>query len=76
MLLRSWLALRGRRVVNVPEDVESLIESVYDDSLDPPAGLDGSVLEMWHASHAAMLRQREKDRAEAAMRFIPRPPHS
>jgi CRISPR-associated endonuclease/helicase Cas3 len=37
VLLRSWLALGGRRSIRLPGDVESLIESVYGPEPDAPA---------------------------------------
>ena len=32
ILLRTWLALRGRNEINAPDEIESLVEAVYDES--------------------------------------------
>lgn len=34
ILLRTWLALRGRNEINAPDEIESLVEAVYGDSAE------------------------------------------
>lgn len=58
VLLRSWLALRERRSLAVPEDVSALIESVYDDARScPPTGPAG-LAARWAATWAKLRDER------------------
>jgi CRISPR-associated endonuclease/helicase Cas3 len=68
VLLRSWLALRDRRAIDVPEDVSALIESVYDDFRPCPiTGPDG-LAERWSATQDAL--QAERRRHESVARQV------
>ncbi|HLZ69003.1 MAG TPA: CRISPR-associated helicase Cas3' [Dehalococcoidia bacterium] len=60
ILLRSWLALRGRDQIAVPGDVEALIEAVYGRG-EPPAELSDALRRAWTATRAAF----DKDTAVA-----------
>jgi CRISPR-associated endonuclease/helicase Cas3 len=72
VLLRSWLALRGLDSIDVPEDVEALVESVYDDR-DCPSEMPDDVQELWASSGAARLEQLEIEAQEARLRWLPPP---
>jgi len=37
ILLRTWLALRGKDQVIIPDEIEGMIEQVYSQSTEPPA---------------------------------------
>ena len=37
VLLRTWMALRGRETIVIPQDVESLVEAVYGPEVDRPS---------------------------------------
>ena len=72
VLLRSWLALQRRGSIDVPEDVEALVESVYDER-DCPAELPKAVQDLWASSAAARLERLEHDTQEARSRWLPPP---
>lgn len=71
VLLRSWLALRehGTRVA-VPDDIEALIEAVYDDDLACPADAGAGLRAMWEVTRDDMIREREHDEEEARARWL------
>lgn len=72
VLLRSWLALRDREALRVPEDVEALVEAVYDDSpcpTDLPAGLQAR----WEETRNQLDDAVEAEQREAHVRWIRRP---
>lgn len=50
VLLRSWLTLRRRADVQLPEETDVLIESVYDLDIPVPDGLDPVHAQDWQAS--------------------------
>jgi CRISPR-associated endonuclease/helicase Cas3 len=50
ILLRSWLALRQRPHIQLPEETDALIEPVYDLDRPIPAGLEPIDAEDWAAS--------------------------
>jgi CRISPR-associated endonuclease/helicase Cas3 len=64
VLLRSWLALRGRESIAVPEDVSALIESVYDDLSCPAVGLAG-LADRWLTTRKSLQKQREDHERKA-----------
>jgi CRISPR-associated endonuclease/helicase Cas3 len=58
VLLRTWLALRGRSDVEVPTDVESLIEAVYGSD-------EGSPDQPWRAALSEAKQNMEHSHAES-----------
>ena len=72
VLLRSWLALSGREGIHVPGDVESIIESVYDDN-PKPDGLLCPLGEAWEETLRELQDARDREKREAAARWIKRP---
>lgn len=72
LLLRTWLALRQRRQIDVPEDVEQLIADVYDERECPP-GLSPSLAREWERTREELQRGLDADANEAAKRWL-RPP--
>lgn len=74
IMLRSWLALRTREAINIPAEVEELIEAVYDDDRACPDDLDESLCEFWEETKAKILNRRELEELNARSYFIP-PPH-
>lgn len=70
LLLRSHLVLRHRPSLTIPEDVEGLIESVYQ-STPPPADLDPSLAAYWIRTAERMFQGDLKQRRQAAIREIP-----
>ena len=67
ILLRSFLALRDRDAVNLPDDIEHLVAAVYEDE-DPVASLAPAWTLALTESREAMLGERMQD-AQAARRF-------
>ena len=72
VLLRSWLALRGSDQIRIPEEVEELVESIYDDRACP-ADLALALRYRWLATKSKLLEQTESDRDEAQDRWLKRP---
>lgn len=52
VLLRSWLALRNRSSIQLPEETDSLIESVYELSAPIPGSLEPQHQDDWQSSLA------------------------
>lgn len=69
ILLRSWLALKDRPSVAIPEDVEGLIEAVYGEE-EPPAGLSSVLVQAWEESWKELRDDLERDAVEARFRYI------
>jgi CRISPR-associated endonuclease/helicase Cas3 len=65
ILLCSWLALRSREAINIPAEVEELIESVYDDDRACPDDVDENLREFWEKTKAKMLSKREEKEQNA-----------
>lgn len=72
VLLRSWLALQGKDSVRVPDDVEELIEAVYDRRAYPEA-LSQPLRERWETTLVEHDREIASDEEEARSRWLKRP---
>lgn len=55
ILLRTWLAIKEKYIVNVPLDVEELIEAVYGDNAEPDV-ISDTLLAEWNQSREALKR--------------------
>jgi CRISPR-associated endonuclease/helicase Cas3 len=75
ILLRSWLALWQRGMIRVPDDVESIIEAVYDDNRGPD-GLPQAVTEAWNHTRGKLNAEMERYRAEAQTRWVRSPSYT
>ena len=73
VLLRTWLQLSGRTTVTVPDDVEGLIEGVYDDTRRCPYGATEALHRRWEETKREHFRQVESDTYEAETRWLPPP---
>lgn len=73
ILLASWLALRERHLLRIPDDIEPLIEAVYE-TPSCPTDLSAELQHTWITSRAKMERDQAKDTIEAKNRYI-KPPH-
>ena len=73
VLLRSWLALRDRTQIELPEETDSLIESVYDLDAPIPDGLEPVYQEDWQAS-LADYRAETEDSHRAKANKVKLPP--
>lgn len=73
ILLRTWLALQGRTEIRVPEDIEALVERVYNPDVACPAGLPPAVRDAWNASRSRHEYAVEHDLDEARIRRVSSP---
>jgi CRISPR-associated endonuclease/helicase Cas3 len=76
VLFRSWLALRGREAVTLPDDIEELVEAVYGDSHSPAAvraSLSDAERAHWERTLAALTEAQARDEDEAKLRWLPAP---
>jgi len=78
ILLRSWLTLRNRTghaeagTITVPDDVEALIEEVYDEQRRCPSDEPPTVEQVWEDTRRTMLRSKELDERSAKdLRILP-----
>ena len=71
-LLRSWLVLKDRAAVRIPDEVEELIETVYDDR-DCPGNLPAALRARWDESRDAHQKQVLSDQQEAFERWLKAP---
>ncbi|MFQ3583481.1 MAG: CRISPR-associated helicase Cas3' [Cyanobacteriota bacterium] len=75
ILLRSWLTLRQRPQVQLPEEMDALIESVYDLDMPIPEDLEPVHAEDWATSlEKYKTEEAEAKQAQANRVKIP-PPH-
>jgi CRISPR-associated endonuclease/helicase Cas3 len=65
VLLRSWLTLRHQTHVQLPEMMDSLIESVYDKNKIPDETLEPIYQEDWLTSFAKYLNDESQDQSKA-----------
>ena len=66
ILLRSWLALRDRATIRVPDDVEAIIENIYDDDRQSD-GLSDQLRREWEKSWKKLQQDRNDYRYKAKM---------
>ena len=69
ILLRSWLSLRHRDVIQVPDDVETVVEYVYDDDREPD-NLPKPMIEAWEDTREKLTAAMAEYRDEAQRRLI------
>jgi CRISPR-associated endonuclease/helicase Cas3 len=72
VLLRTWLALRDRPVIRVPDDVEELVEAVYDNR-ECPDSLPKELAAVWCATRDTCDGVLAQQQAEAHTRWIKSP---
>src|ERR1019366_6036379 len=59
ILLRTWIALRGRSELRIPEEIRSSIEAVYADPGDAPEA--PALLSLWKTTANKLKASREED---------------
>jgi CRISPR-associated endonuclease/helicase Cas3 len=69
ILLRTWLILEGKEQIEIPEETENLIESVYDTE-KYFEGLDENLTIFWQTSLGKWLSENEDDDKKANYRLI------
>ncbi|MBI3654270.1 MAG: CRISPR-associated helicase Cas3' [Acidobacteria bacterium] len=65
ILLRSWLELKKCESLNIPADVENLIEQVYDDEREFPKDEDETMKIFWDETKAKRLEKRNTKETHA-----------
>lgn len=75
ILLRTWLCLQDSKPIEIPKDVENLIEQVYNFE-KMPENLDESLLSFWQTTLADCLKSLESDDDSAKNRIIKPPSYS
>ena len=60
ILLRSWLALKDRDTLSIPDDIEPLIEQVYNSQELPPPTLPPGIQARWQESLKKLERERKE----------------
>ena len=73
ILLRSWLALSefaDKKPVKIPDDVEGLIEKVYDEKMECPNTETAAIKSKWQDSLDKLQSDFEFERSEAENRYI------
>lgn len=73
VLLRSWLALRVRQELHIPNGIEAIVEEVYDDERPCPPDVGPAVRAAWGATAAARIQALADERQEAADRWLQGP---
>jgi len=76
VLLRSWLALQNSKnkdAIKIPDDVEGLIEEVYNENKKCPEGETEAIRKKWEESQKKHDADIEHERSEAEDRWIKRP---
>jgi len=73
VLLRSYLALRGRSKIAVPADVQPLVDAVYDDESPIPDDLDTPLRKALEQAYQAMTEKMKQERYKARKNLIPPP---
>jgi len=72
VLLRSWLQVRDRTFIDVPGDVEGLIDAVYGDG-PCPEGLAPAWRDAWDKTRAALHKEIAGDTYQGDVRVIKHP---
>ncbi len=72
VLLRSWLALRHRNAINVPDEVEEIIEKIYGD-ISPADDVADHEQELLEITEKNYLKALEDERHKAKARYINHP---
>ena len=71
VLLRTWLSLRNRDSLQLPEEMDALIEAVYDLKADVPKEFEAIYREDWHKSLEEYRKESEKIESLAKKVRIP-----
>jgi CRISPR-associated endonuclease/helicase Cas3 len=74
VLLRSWLSLRNRDTIQLPEETDSLIESVYNLELEIPSNLEDKYVNDWQSSLEKYQTDEEENKRTKANQIKLPPP--
>lgn len=75
ILFRSWLKLRNRQKIEIPYDIENLIEEIYDVK-EIFTNLSESEKLIWQKTFEVYENQCEQERNEAQNRYVKHPHYS
>jgi CRISPR-associated endonuclease/helicase Cas3 len=73
VLLRSWLALRSRPKLHIPNGIEAIVEEVYDDARPCPADAGPALRDEWERTAAERKQALEAEKQEAQDRWLLQP---
>lgn len=73
ILLRTWLALQGHNTIRVPEDVETLIEAVYDEARSCPTEAGEALRARWETTLSEARKEAKGAEARARRCYIASP---
>jgi CRISPR-associated endonuclease/helicase Cas3 len=73
VLLRSWLVLQGCEYIAIPDDIEEMIEAVYDLERACPIEIDKPLQNYWREKLNAHEQKRIEEQKEAEDRWIKHP---
>jgi len=73
ILLRTWMALRGRSELRIPEEIRSSIEAVYADADPGDVPQDPALRSLWETTSTKLQASREAHLKEADLRYLPHP---
>jgi CRISPR-associated endonuclease/helicase Cas3 len=73
ILLRTWIALRGRSVLKIPEEIRSSIEAVYADADPGDVPQEPALRSLWETTSRKLQASREAHLKEADLRYLPHP---
>jgi CRISPR-associated endonuclease/helicase Cas3 len=70
ILLRSWLAIKGKNQIVIPNEIEELIEKVYDENLKFPEDENMDIQDAWNVSKQKLEQKIDSSKKEAKERQI------
>ncbi len=74
VLLRTWMELRHTSLrdggIRIPEEIEGLIDAVYDDQRTCPSAAGTAIQDRWEATQSALQQKRRDYQLEAERREI------
>lgn len=73
ILLRTWLSLNNLDKVQIPNDIENLIESAYNPELACPTTLSEELQKAWQTTLAEQKKELQENKALAECAMIPEP---
>lgn len=73
ILLRTWWRLRDRAAIDIPGEVQSLIDAVYSDAEEDPAGDAPAFAEQWSKTWTEMRTKQREEQREANDRRLRTP---
>jgi CRISPR-associated endonuclease/helicase Cas3 len=73
ILLRTWIALRGRLELRIPEEIRSSIEVVYAEADPGNVPQEPALRSLWETTSRKLQASREAHLKEADLRYLPHP---